>query len=320
MKRFFFYFCPFVFVTSISAQSVYMHEAQEESGDLDFETFLYSLIIIVPLLIIGLFIKSYQEDRRIKKEQEIKAIQKKKDEEWHIQYEKNKRSFFERMECKNKVNVFGAEAVDLGLPSGILWSIMNVGASKFSEVGSVYGWGIKNEINIGKLSTHKLTYHFEDSELQLTDNKTIKQIWYNYDMGNRGKWFAFLTPSLDNYNELITHCRWEFIDEYGIVGWKVIGKNGNFIFFPIQYEWMRNEDRSWKNLFSMFLISSTPDENEKDVVMTERGLTKKAYFLELTKEKYHMVKRLRLHCGYIRPVSYGPDDIRINTIDEIRRF
>lgn len=232
MKRFFFYFCPFVFFTSLSAQSVYMHEAQEESGDLDFETFLYSLIIIVPLVIIGFIIKSYQENRRIKKEQEIKAIQKKKDEEWHNQYEKKQRSFFESMECKNKVNVFGIEAVDLGLPSGILWSMMNVGASKFSEVGCFYGWGIKNEINIGKLSTYKLTYHYEDSELKLTDNETVKQIWYNYDMGSRGNWFAFLTPSLDNFNELITHCKWEFIDDYGIVGWKVIGKNGNFIFFP----------------------------------------------------------------------------------------
>lgn len=70
----------------------------------------------------------------------------------------------------------------------------------------------------------------------------------------------------------------------------------------------------------MFLISSTPDENEENVVMTEIGLTKKAYFLELTKEKYNMVKRLRLNCGFVRPVSYGPDVIRINSINEIRGY
>ena len=42
---------------------------------------------------------------------------------------------------KHMVNSNGFEYVDLGLPSGTLWSIMNVGASKPSDSGLYFQWG-----------------------------------------------------------------------------------------------------------------------------------------------------------------------------------
>lgn len=39
------------------------------------------------------------------------------------------------------INNNGYEYVDLGLPSGTLWSTMNVGASKPSEYGLYFKWG-----------------------------------------------------------------------------------------------------------------------------------------------------------------------------------
>lgn len=54
------------------AQSVYMHEAQEDNGELDFETFLQSLVIIIPGFLIWLLISSYIKDNKIKKGQAIR--------------------------------------------------------------------------------------------------------------------------------------------------------------------------------------------------------------------------------------------------------
>mgnify|MGYP006344793279 FL=1 len=39
------------------------------------------------------------------------------------------------------VNSNGFEYVDLGLPSGTLWAIMNVGAKKPSDFGLYFQWG-----------------------------------------------------------------------------------------------------------------------------------------------------------------------------------
>lgn len=60
------------------AQSVYQHEAQEYSGSLNFSTFLYALVILIPLLIIFLFVGSYVKDKQLKEEKERKEREKKR--------------------------------------------------------------------------------------------------------------------------------------------------------------------------------------------------------------------------------------------------
>ena len=57
----------------------------------------------------------------------------------------NNSSSRERPKQENSYNFssapVGAEAIDLGLPSGTKWANMNVGATKPEEFGGYYAWG-----------------------------------------------------------------------------------------------------------------------------------------------------------------------------------
>ena len=43
--------------------------------------------------------------------------------------------------CNNSKSINGHEYVDLGLPSGTLWAICNVGAEKPEDFGDYFSWG-----------------------------------------------------------------------------------------------------------------------------------------------------------------------------------
>ena len=86
------------------------------------------------------------------------------------------------------------EAVDLGLPSGLKWANMNLGANVPEESG--------------------LYFSFDDA------NKA--------DLGD--KWHI---PTREDFQELCDHCTSEWATENGVYGRRFTSKvNGNSIFFP----------------------------------------------------------------------------------------
>lgn len=96
-------FLTFLFLTKeliTYAQSVYMHEAQEDNGELDFETFLQSLVIIIPGFLIWLLISSYIKDNKIKKGQAIRQLKKQKEDERERQYQRDSENFRAKLNCK----------------------------------------------------------------------------------------------------------------------------------------------------------------------------------------------------------------------------
>lgn len=136
-------FLTFLFLTKeliTYAQSVYMHEAQEDNGELDFETFLQSLVIIIPGFLIWLLISSYIKDNKIKKGQAIRQLKKQKEDERERQYQRDSENFRAKLNCTNFIYINGHKAVDLGLQSSILWGVENIGAENNMEVGDIYGW------------------------------------------------------------------------------------------------------------------------------------------------------------------------------------
>lgn len=94
-------------------------------------------------------------------------------------------------EFSTKCLYAGHEYVDLGLPSGLKWATCNVGANSPEEYGNLLDFNDARDATWG------------------------------------GTW---RTPTLDEFNELISNCSWVWTTQYGMPGYKVTGVNGNSIF------------------------------------------------------------------------------------------
>ena len=114
----------------------------------------------------------------------------------------------------NKIN--GHEYVDLGLPSGIKWSICNLGASTSEGYGNYYSWGITQP------ETHSM---FED--VSVTEIGGTQYDAAHLDWG--GSWRM---ATLDEWDELVNNCEWTWVSNGAKSGYKIIGPNSNSIFLP----------------------------------------------------------------------------------------
>lgn len=109
----------------------------------------------------------------------------------------------------------GYDYVDLGLPSGLKWATCNVGASLIYEIGDLYAWG---ELEPG------LDY----------SPKNLNDISGNpkYDVATV-KWSSnWRMPTESEIKELLLCCSYEWVNVGSCYGYKVIGPNGNSVFFP----------------------------------------------------------------------------------------
>lgn len=116
----------------------------------------------------------------------------------------------------------GHEYVDLGLPSGLKWATCNVGASYPDEYGDYYAWG---EI---ETKSDYSSDNYKANGIDVDDISGNAQ----YDVA-RAKWGgSWRMPTKDECLELIDNCTWSWTTQYGREGYKVVGPNGNSIFFP----------------------------------------------------------------------------------------
>lgn len=115
-----------------------------------------------------------------------------------------------------------AEAVDLGLPSGVKWASYNIGAMKPEEYGGYYAWGETEE----KEDYSSANYLYEGMLIKYDIGGT------EYDVAHvkwGGKWRM---PTKAEIEELIENCNWIWMSYNGVFGQKVTGPNGNSIFLP----------------------------------------------------------------------------------------
>jgi len=145
------------------------------------------------------------------------------------------------------------EAVDLGLPSGLLWANMNVGATKPEDYGDYFAWGETKPKSDYIYDTYKWMTEGQSSykyvnKYQVADGYT-EACWYNSsgqfigdgkstleldDDAARVNWGGkWRMPTYTELDELKTECTWTWITTYnGENGYKVIGPNKNSIFLP----------------------------------------------------------------------------------------
>lgn len=135
--------------------------------------------------------------------------------------------------------------VDLGLPSGTLWAISNIGAIYPEKYGDYFAWGETSGYSNGKIdfdwSTYKwcngssstLTKYCTNSSRGTVDNKTELDLEDDAAYVNWGKQWRM--PSMEQFKELINsdYTTTEWTTENRVYGRKITSKtNGNYIFLP----------------------------------------------------------------------------------------
>lgn len=130
----------------------------------------------------------------------------------------------------------GLEMVDLGLPSGLKWANMNVGASSPEDYGDYFAWGETKPKAVYDWSTYFDTNNGGSTFIKYKNNggKTTLDLEDDAAYVNwGGNWRM---PTYAEFNELKDNCTWTRKENYnntGVSGYIVSSKiNSNFIFLP----------------------------------------------------------------------------------------
>lgn len=112
------------------------------------------------------------------------------------------------------------EAVDLGL--SVKWAPYNIGATKPSDFGNYYAYG----------ETEPKENYSSGNYTAPANKNTFGNIISTQSDAATAEWGAnWRMPSKEEIEEL-KQCRWETIEDNGVKGVKITGKNGNSIFLP----------------------------------------------------------------------------------------
>lgn len=137
------------------------------------------------------------------------------------------------------------EYVDLGLPSGTLWATCNIGANKPEDFGDYFSWGETAGYKSGKANFDEAHYkYYHGNEQQIT--KYCNESSYGYNGFTDGKselelmddaayvnWGTeWRMPTNTQLYELMTQTTAVFSDVNGVKGYKMFGRNGQYIFLP----------------------------------------------------------------------------------------
>ena len=145
--------------------------------------------------------------------------------------------------CSVTVTAPSEEFIDMGLPSGTLWAVNNLGANAPEEVGDLYAWGetvTKTEFTkAGYLwydaDTQKYTKYVTDSSCGIVDSLTVLQPSDDAAYVNReGKWRM---PSTAQWQELLNRSNITKTTVNGVSGWlltsKIEGYTDRSLFIPM---------------------------------------------------------------------------------------
>lgn len=113
----------------------------------------------------------------------------------------------------------GVQLIDLGLPSGTLWADRNLGADAPEQHGYYFRFG---EVTLFTKDSPKYVYDNINDYIAGTQRDAATVI-----LGEK-----YHTPTFDQIEELLDHCKRVWTTEKGVNGIRVTGPNGNSIFFP----------------------------------------------------------------------------------------
>ena len=198
----------------------------------------------------------------------------------------------------SKTSAFDTHAVDLGLPSGLLWADQNVDANTPEEYGDYFAWAETETKNSyywdtykygdGKTFTKYVPKGDEGGKNGFYDNKTVLDRADDAASQNwGGQW---RTPTINEWQELLDNCTWTWTPRGEVNGYLVTGPSGNSIFLPAggfrRYGFL-DYNNSYGNYWSASLIDSDIDS---------------VYELYFNNDSQSVNNRFRYYGRSIRPV------------------
>ena len=121
-------------------------------------------------------------------------------------------------------------AVDLALPSGLLWCEHNVGASRPEDFGLYFSWGNTTGHEEGSGYDFSETNYNNSSGHGLSGNISASD---TYDMAHHNMGGMWRLPQPSEFSELNTNCDHDWIQQDGVWGMRFTSRiNHNSIFFP----------------------------------------------------------------------------------------
>lgn len=120
--------------------------------------------------------------------------------------------------------------VDLGL--SVQWAECNIGADNPEDYGDYYAWG---EIATKESFDQENSQWYNVSEEDLKSGGVIDEqgnLTASYDVATQKLGSAFRMPTKEEFQELKDDCTWTWTKQNDVSGYKVVGTNGNSIFFP----------------------------------------------------------------------------------------
>ena len=181
-----------------------------------------------------------------------------------------------------KRNVNNVQAVDLGL--SVLWADCNVGGTSEAPIGKLFGWadvtGQKKSIEVGDyVPLRKYITHRIEGDMGHTDYDIATCQW-----GERWR-----MPNRKHWEELINKCQWVMEKRYHVMGYRVIGPNGKYIFLPVTgirfkndvyhtdcgYYWtseLAEDDRSCAYFYCFCIESKNDNVNTRNYVYGGRAV------------------------------------------------
>ena len=132
--------------------------------------------------------------------------------------------------------------IDLGLPSGNLWSNYNLGAKNKSQIGTYYRWG-EAEVPSNDATYYFTDYQYSDKEETSATGvvhrtyKTERGFYIEgteYDAAHVAWKSSWQVPTESDCEELIDNCNVELVVENGVEYYKFTSKiNKKTLYFPI---------------------------------------------------------------------------------------
>ena len=173
----------------------------------------------------------------------------------------------------------GHDWVDLGLPSGRRWATMNIGANDINERGDVYTWGSVSPAQYTKGDYKSVTRigweeYFDFKEFDQYNNCVFYKYNNSPDANHQldsvddvafqkwgGKWRL---PTKEEFEELVTKCKWVRKMVRGLDLYIIIGPNGNRIQLPSSYDKSEGYDWGWYFYWTKTLDTSRTSEPKYD--------------------------------------------------------
>lgn len=128
--------------------------------------------------------------------------------------------------------------INLGLPSGTLWSCCNVGAGKPEDNGGYYAWG-----ETWQKDTYTLTsYQYGNSYQDMVDIGSDISGSSQYDVARHYFGEEWCMPTSEQWSELLNYTTATWMSQGGLSGYKLTGSNAGNIFLPAAGLYMGNDN------------------------------------------------------------------------------